>query len=381
MRSLLTMLGIIVGVSTVMITLGIGAGAREAISSQISSLGSNLIVLNSGPPPGTNVQPVYLYLSDARAILENCPSVAEVAPQQETRMPMSYGSAQLSSSFVMGITASYARVRRADLAEGRFLDEQDDETAAKVAVIGSSVRDYLVGKAEPLERRILINGVDFEVIGVLEARGDSPGLGPGMSTDDRTFIPLSALQKRLIGTEDLRLIGITARDPEHIPDAATEVRDLMNRRHPHNPFEIKTQLELMQTSNSVSEIVTVLLTSLAAVSLIVGGIGIMNIMLVSVTERTREIGVQRAVGATRRDILSQFLLESIVLSLAGGLIGVALGIVVSLLARSLLEWPIPVVPTGAVLALGASTLVGLLSGVYPARRASQLKVVDALRFE
>lgn len=156
------MLGIIVGVSTVMMTLGLGAGARAAITNQISSLGSNLIVHNSGPPPGANVQPVYLYGTDARAILENCPLVAEVAPQQETRMPMSYGAAQLSSSFVMGVTASYARVRQADLAEGRFLEEEDDDTAAKTAVIGSSVRDYLFGSEEPLGRRILINGVDFE---------------------------------------------------------------------------------------------------------------------------------------------------------------------------------------------------------------------------
>ena len=243
------------------------------------------------------------------------------------------------------------------------------------------MRDYLFGSEEPLGKRILINGVDFEVTGVLQTRGDSPGLGPGMSTDDRTFIPLSALQKRLTGTADLRLIALTARDAEHIPQVVDQVRRLMEARHPRNPFEIKTQLELMQTSDSVSGIVNALLISLAAVSLLVGGIGIMNLMLVSVTERTRQIGVQRALGATRRDVLAQFLIESVILSLTGGLVGVAGGVAVELLAQGVLRWPVPIVPMGIALALKASTLVGLLSGIYPAPRASQLNIVDALRFE
>ena len=381
MRALLTMLGIIVGVLTVMTTLGIGAGARSAIQNQIASLGSNLIAVNSGPPPSVGRQPIPLYLADARAIVERCLAVAEVSPQQETRLGVSFGSNQLASNFVMGVTSSYARVRAAEAMEGRFVSDLDDMTAAKIAVLGAAVAEYLFPDHDPVGRRILISGVDFEVVGVLASKGDTPGLGPGMSTDDRIFIPLSALQKRLLGTSDLRLIAITARESTQIPVAVQQVRRLLDARHPGNTFEIKTQLELLQTSDSVSSIVTALLTALAAVSLFVGGIGIMNIMLVAVTERTHEIGVRRAVGAPRRAVLVQFLMESCILSLAGGVIGVIAGVLLSLLAGRILAWNVPVLPAGIALALGSSLLVGVVSGFYPAGRAARLNLVDALRFE
>ena len=381
MRALLTMLGIIVGVLTVMTTLGIGAGARSAIQNQIASLGSNLIAVNSGPPPSVGRQPIPLYLADARAIVERCSAVAEVSPQQETRLGVSFGSNQLASNFVMGVTSSYARVRAAEVAQGRFVSDLDDVTAAKVAVLGATVAEYLFPAQDPVGRRILISGVDFEVVGVLASKGDTPGLGPGMSTDDRIFIPLSALQKRLLGTNDLRLIAITARESSQIPVVVRQVRRLLDARHPGNSFEIKTQLELLQTSDSVSSIVTALLTALAAVSLFVGGIGIMNIMLVAVTERTREIGVRRAVGAPRRAVLVQFLMESCILSLAGGVFGVIAGVLLSLLAGRILAWNIPLLPGGIALALSASLFVGVISGFYPAERAARLNLVDALRFE
>jgi putative ABC transport system permease protein len=381
MRALLTMLGIIVGVLTVMVTLGIGAGARLAIENQIASLGSNLVAVNSGPPPSVGRQPIPLYLPDARAILEHCPSVVEVSPQQETRLAVSLGSNQLASNFVMGVTSSYARVRLAELQRGRFVSDRDDLTAAKVAVLGSTVEQYLFQDQDPIGKRILISGVDFEVVGVLTSKGDSPGLGPGMSSDDRIFIPLSTLQKRLLGSTDLRLIAITARDPGQIPMVVQQVKRLLDARHPGNSFEIKTQLELLQTSESVSSIVTALLTALAAVSLFVGGIGIMNIMLVAVTERTREIGIRRAVGARQIFILAQFLMESSILSLAGGFIGVVAGITLSFLAGRIVGWNVPILPTGVALALSSSLFVGIASGIYPARRAARLNLVDALRFE
>jgi ABC-type antimicrobial peptide transport system permease subunit len=381
LRAAMTMLGIIVGVFTVMLTLGIGAGARESIEGQIAGMGSNLIVVNSGPPPGNGAVPVYLYPSDARAILEGCPLIAAVSPQQETRLPVGYQSAQLMSNFVMGVTASYADVRRADLSKGRFIQTDDDENAAKVVVLGSSIRDYLFGPEEEIGSRILINGVDFEVIGVLETRGDSAGLGPGMSTDDRVFIPLSALQKRLLGTTDLRVIAVSVVEARSIPAAALQLRSLLEKRHPGNPFEIRTQLELMQASDSVSGIVNLLLTSLAAVSLVVGGIGIMNIMLVAVTERTAEIGVRRAIGARRSHVLKQFLIESLVMSICGGLIGVLLGAVVSTVIGLMFRWHVPILPQGILFSVGVSMLVGIVSGLYPARKASQLNIVDALRFE
>jgi putative ABC transport system permease protein len=381
MRALLTMLGIIVGVFTVVLTLGIGAGARLAIERQISSLGSNLVAVNSGPPPSVGRQPIPLYLADARAILEQCPAVVEVSPQQETRFPVSFESNQLADNFVMGVTSSYGRVRLAQMEEGRFISDQDDMRAAKVAVLGATVKQYLFGNQVALGTRILVSGVDFEVVGTLASKGDSPGLGPGMSTDDRIFIPLSSLQKRLLGTSELRLIAITARDSAQIPEAVQQMKKLLDARHPGNGFEIKTQLELLQTSESVTHIVTLLLTALAAVSLIVGGIGIMNIMLVAVTERTREIGIRRAVGARRQAVLIQFLGESLILSFAGGCIGLLAGIVLSALAGRIVGWPVPILIGAIALALGSSVLVGVASGIYPAQRAAQLNLVDALRFE
>jgi ABC-type antimicrobial peptide transport system permease subunit len=352
-----------------------------AIENQIASLGSNLIAVNSGPPPSIGRQPIPLYLADARAILENCPAVVEVSPQQETRLAVSFASNQLANNFVMGVTTSYARVRLTELREGRFLSDKDDAVAAKVALLGAKVAQYLFQDARPIGKRILVSGVDFEVIGVLASKGDGPGLGPGMSTDDRVFISLSALQKRLLGSKDLRVIAITARDASQIPVVVSQVKSLLDRRHPGNGFEIKTQLELMQTSESVSSIVTLLLTALAAVSLFVGGIGIMNIMLVAVTERTREIGIRRAIGAQRKSVMVQFLLESSILSSAGGCIGVLGGMLLSALAGRVFGWAVPILPVGIALALGSSLLVGVASGIYPARRASLLNLVDALRFE
>lgn len=381
LRSVLTMLGIIVGVFTVMLTLSLGAGARQAISDQISALGSNLVVVNSGPPPASGQEAVYLYPADAAAILRYCPSVAAVDEEQEERFTVTTGSAQLQDNFVMGVTSSYADIRRVELTSGRFFSPDEDDHAAKVAVLGETVRQYLFGNSEALDRRVRIGGIDFRVIGILTPRGDSPGLGPGMSTDDRVFIPLSALDKRMLGSTTLRLITISSRSADAIPLAAEETRALLAKRHPNNPFEIRTQTELMQTSNSVSGIVNLLLTSLAGVSLAVGGIGIMNIMLVAVSERTREIGVRRAVGADRASILSQFLLESVVLSLAGGMIGVVLAVATSAIAGLALSWHTPILPGSIAIALLSATMVGILSGIYPARQASRLNVVDALRFE
>jgi putative ABC transport system permease protein len=381
LRTLLTMLGIVVGVFTVMITLGIGAGARVAIENQIASLGSNLIAVNSGPPPSVGRQPVRLYVADARAILENCPLVLEVAPQQETRLTVSFSSNQLADNFVMGVTESYARVRLVQIRSGRFWSENDDRSAGKVAVLGSTVAQYLFPGMQPIGQRILVSGVDFDVIGVMAPKGDEPGLGPGMSTDDRVFLPLSALQKRLLGSTDLRIIAVTARDGTQIPATVAQLKRFLDRQHPGNGFEIKTQMELMQTSESVSSIVTALLTALAAVSLVVGGIGIMNIMLVAVTERSREIGIRRAVGAGRKSIMIQFLIEASFLGLAGGFIGVIGGIIVSELAGKILGWTVPVLRSGIALALSSSVFVGVASGLYPARRASVLNIVEALRFE
>lgn len=380
-RASLTMLGIIIGTSTVILTLAIGAGAREQIERQINSLGVNLIALNSGPPRGPGATPVALYLDDARAILNQCSAVAVVAPQQESRFTISHGSAQLDNNFVMGVTAAYAETRRATLAEGRFISEADDQSAAKVVVLGATVKQYLFGDGGAVGQSLRVHGLDCAVIGVLAERGDTPGLGPGMSTDERVFVPLAALQKRLLGTSDLRLIAVTARDRDSMPLAAQQIRELLNARHPINNFEIKSQNELLATSSSISDVITAMLTAIAAVSLLVGGIGIMNIMLVSVTERTREIGVRRAIGARRRAIMAQFLFEALMLSLAGGAVGVACGLGGASLLSAAFQWPARVSLEAILLALGFSSGVGIFFGFYPARRASGLNLADSLRYE
>lgn len=380
-RAGLTMLGMIIGTSTVILTLAIGAGAREKIEQQISSLGANLIAVNSGPPRGPGVAPVALYLEDARAMLNQCSAVAIAAPQQETRLTITHGSSQLDNNFVMGVTAAYAEVRRAVLIEGRFISEADDRSAAKVAVLGATVKQYLFGDGNAAGQSLRIGGLDCVVVGVLAERGDTPGLGPGMSTDERVFAPLSSLQKRLLGTSDLRLIAVTARDQDSMPLAEQQIRELLNARHPINNFEIKSQTELLATSSSISDVMTAMLTAIAAVSLLVGGIGIMNIMLVSVTERTREIGIRRAVGARPQAIMNQFLCEAMMLSLAGGAVGVACGLGGAGLLGAAFYWPAHVSLAAISLALGFSSGVGIFFGFYPARRASRLNLVDSLRYE
>jgi putative ABC transport system permease protein len=381
LRAALTMLGIIVGVMAVILTLEFGVSARFQIERRIASLGTNLIVVNAGPPPAVGERSNLLALSDAFAILQDCPLIAAVAPQRETRLPVGSGKVHLSDNFVEGVTASYARVRRVRLAEGRFVNARDDFNFAKVAVLGSTVRAYLFGNEDPLGKWITIAGVGFQVIGVFREQGGDPGLGPGMITDDRIFIPFSALQNRLLGSGTLQFIDLSASSENSVPAAAQEVRELLDRRHPGNHFDVKTQLELMRTSNSISAIVTLLLTALAAISLVVGGIGIMNIMLVAVTERTREIGIRRAVGARSRSILVQFLLEASFTSLVGGAMGVILAVVVSALSARMLQWPVAVLPIAILLSLGSSLIVGIAAGVYPALRAANLSLVDALRFE
>lgn len=334
LRALLTMLGIIVGVLAVILTLEFGAAARLEIEHRIASLGTNLIVVNSGPPPAVGERSNSLYASDALAILRDCSLIAAVAPQQERRLSVGFGTVNLSDTFVDGVTASYAQVRRVGLAAGRFIRRRDDLRAAKVAVLGSTVREYLFGDEDPIGEWITIDRVDFQVIGVFPQQGGDPGLGPGMITDDRIFVPLSALEKRLLGGRTLQFIDLSASTKAFIPKTAEQVRELLDRRHPGNHFDIKTQLELMQTSNSITGILALLLTALAAVSLFVGGISIMNIMLVAMTERTREISIRRAVGARQNSILIQFLFESVFLSLAGGAVGALLGLLFSTWAES-----------------------------------------------
>jgi len=381
LRSILTMLGIVIGVAAVIVTIGVAAGAQAEIRRQIEALGTNFLSLNSGPPRGVGVAPVLLYREDAEAIRAGCLAVADVVPVQEMRLNVSRGGTLLENNFVMGTTANDPRVRRTRLVTGRFFDDDEEHAAARVAILGASVARYLFEDADPVGAEIRIYGQHFSVIGVLAEKGETPGLGPGVGIDDRVFVPLRTVEKRLLGLRTLRAIFLQAASPEQIADAASQTQRLMDRRHPNNPFELRSQQELLATSSGISGILTVMLAGIAAVSLLVGGIGVMNIMLVSVTERTREIGVRKAVGAASSAIRRQFLLEALVLSLAGGVVGIALGVSVCLAGSALLAWRLPVVPGAVLLAFGFSAAVGVGFGIYPAWRAAMLAPSAVLRAE
>lgn len=307
--------------------------------------------------------------------------VGDIAPQQETRLPLAFASRQTVDTGVLGVTPSYARVRRTTLAEGRFVGPDDEASAAKVAVIGITVRRLLAGTDPVIGRRIRIGAVDFVVIGVLAAKGDAIGLGPGMSTDDRVFVPLSALQKRLLGTSEVRLVAISARTAEAIPAASSAIQAVLAQRHPGHRYEVRTELDLLETSGAVGSSVTMLLSLLGAVSLVVGAIGVTNVMLVSVTERTREIGLRRAVGARTRTIAGQFLIEALVLTGMGGLAAILLSWIAALAVTTITGWPVVVSPGAVALALVVSGIAGLGSGLFPAYQAARVDPIDALRSE
>ncbi len=390
MRSGLTVLGIIIGVGAVIAMVAVGAGASQQISAQIASMGSNLLIVlpgattSGGVRMGGGTQPT-LNLADAEAIRDECPAVSAIAPSLGGVAQVVAGHLNWSTG-VNGTTPGFFTVRDWDLSAGRPFTQQDVKSATKVAVLGQTVVDNLFGDENPVGQTIRIQDVPFTVIGVLAPKGQS---ARGDDQDDTILIPVTTAQKKLFGAQFpgmIRIILVQARSARDLFAAQRQITDLLRQRHhigpkQDNDFTVRNLTQIMQAREESTKIMTLLLGAIASVSLLVGGIGIMNIMLVSVTERTREIGIRMAVGAKSRDIRLQFIIEALTLSLIGGVIGSVAGVATSALLSATLGWPVVLSPWSIVLAFGFSGFVGIFFGFYPAYKASLLNPIDALRYE
>jgi len=394
LRSVLTMLGIIIGVGAVITMVGVGAGAQARVAEEIRSLGSNLIIVLPGTVTSGGVRlgtgsKVSITEDDAWAIQREVPTVQVAAPSVQGKAQdgqVVYGNLNWTT-LVQGVTPEFFVAREWDVAAGKSFTGEDVEGATKVALLGQTVVVNLFAHADPLGQIIRIKHVPFTVIGVLDRKGQSTF---GQDQDDVILIPLSTAQ-RLISSKKVKIgsvnsISIKVREPEAMKDAEEEVRGLLRQRHrlkatDPDDFWLRNLSEILQAQEESSRVLTMLLAAIASVSLLVGGIGIMNIMLVSVTERTREIGLRMAVGARGRDILGQFLVEAVTLSLIGGLIGVGLGLTGAYGAAYFAEWRTLIQLEAILLAFGFAGTVGIFFGFYPARKASRLDPIEALRYE
>ena len=387
-RSLLTMLGIIIGVSAVIIMVGIGHGARISITDKIAGMGSNMLHIESGSLTRGGIRGGRgtintLVPEDAQAIIEKCPSVALASPTARIAAQVVYGNLNWSTR-ILGTTSDYMTIRKWEKESGTFFHDTDVRYGTKVAVIGKTVATNLFQTASPIGEIIRIKRVPFKVIGLLKERGQSV---LGTDQDDVILIPFTTAKKRLFGRHSrLGRIVVSAKDETLMKSAQEEITLLLRERHriregSDDDFIIRNMADIQDAAASSMKIMTIVLASIASVSLIVGGIGIMNIMLVSVTERTREIGIRMAVGAKTRDILYQFLIESLVLCSAGGIIGILFGISVSKLIAVFAKWPSVVSVQSLFLSFFFSMIIGLIFGIYPARKASLLNPIDALRYE
>jgi putative ABC transport system permease protein len=390
MRSALTMLGIIIGVGAVIAMLAVGTGASEKISEQISSIGSNLIIIlpgsttSGGLRMGMGSQPT-LTRDDAEAIQKECSAVQEVAPVLNGAAQIVYSNQNWSTG-VYGTTSSMLVIRDWPISSGRAFTDQDIRNATKVAILGQTVVENLFGGIDPVGQMIRIKKVPFMVIGVLDRKGQSP---QGQDQDDTIYIPVTTAQKKIFGTSFpgmVRTIMVKARSTEDLPLAEKQINELLRQRHhlsarQDNDFTVRNLTQIMQVAEQSTKVMTLLLGAIASVSLLVGGIGIMNIMLVSVTERTREIGIRMAVGAKTWDIRLQFIIEALTLAMIGGITGILLGVGGSHLLSLFAGWSTVVSTLSVIMAFGFSGLVGIFFGFYPAYKASLLNPIDALRYE
>ena len=399
MRSILTMLGIIIGVAAVIALMSIGEGVSASITQQIQGIGSNLVIIMPGSTQSSGVRTaqgsaVTLTYEDSEALtdLSRAPSIAGVSPEFGSAGQVVYGNQNFNVR-ITGVTEQYEVVRNAKLANGSFITKSHLDATSRVAVLGATTANNLFNGDDPIEREIKINRQTFRVIGVLEAKGGSAMLGG----DDIVLVPITTAQKRLFGAQRgfgvgsrVSTIYVSAVSEAQVDAAIAQITEILRERHKttyqNDDFTVTSQKDILGVFDQITGFMTAFLGAIAAISLVVGGIGIMNIMLVSVTERTREIGIRKAVGAKRRDILVQFLVEAVVLSVLGGLGGIATGWGIGQLVNALkIGSPQPLVTVmtaqSVMLAVSFSAAVGLFFGIYPATRAASLNPIDALRYE
>jgi putative ABC transport system permease protein len=388
MRSFLTMLGIVIGVAAVIAMLAIGNGSNASIRETISSMGTNLINVmpasqnRGGVNQGRSASPT-LVPDDVIYIKNNSTLIDAVSPEVDGSGQIVYGSNNWPTSIYSG-NEDYSFIKKYEIATGRIYTTKEIKTAAKVCVVGQTVIDNIFGEDEdPIGKTIRFNKIPFKVIGTLKEKGDNTF---GQDQDDMILAPYTTVMKRLFRQTYLRAIVISAKSEDQITETSAEITELLRLSHKlkdseDDDFEIRTQEELISNFGSISEMMLVLLGSIAAISLVVGGIGIMNIMYVSVTERTREIGLRMAIGGKGKDILKQFLLEAMLLSVLGGVIGVVFGIVSSSIVENALGWPVLVTTKSILLSFLFCTFIGIFFGWYPARKASALNPIEALRHE
>jgi putative ABC transport system permease protein len=376
LRAALTMLGVIIGVASVVALVGVGQGTTSNITSRLAALGTNLLTISPTGGGSTST----LTIEDANAIAK-LPSIGGVAPEISTNLTVTAGSTSATTS-VVGTTPAYPTVRAYDVWQGTFLTDASLTNDLRVAVLGSATATTLGLGAGDIGSQISVGGLPFQVIGILQPKGGTGFQNP----DDQVLVPIGAVQKYFVGGDTVRTIGVSVSDPAQMTAASAAITTLLRDRHAlaataTADFNVFNQTQLLAAASSISATLTLLLGGIASISLVVGGIGIMNIMLVSVRERTREIGVRKAIGARGRDILAQFLVEALTLSLLGGLIGIVIGLVVSAGIGQLAGWGFQFNPSTVAAAVVFSLAVGVVFGVWPARQAARLDPITALRYE